>query len=66
MRLPFESVSEAFLLQGHPWKCWMLIALLKHVLASGVGSTAISFLPQFFFLHLLFFLFVCFKSRLIY
>lgn len=56
MRLPFESVSEAFLLQGHPWKCWMLIALLKHVLASGVGSTAISFLPQFFFfLHLLFF-----------
>lgn len=63
MRLPFESVSEAFLLQGHPWKCWMLIALLKHVLASGVGSTAISFLPQFFFFTFTFFCLFVFLNQ---
>lgn len=60
MRLLFESasVSKAFLLQGHPWKCWLLAASLKHVLTSGVGSTAASFLPQFFFFYIysLFFL----------
>lgn len=63
MRLPFESVSEALLLQGHPWKCWMLIASLKHVLASGVGSTAISFLPQFFFFTFTFFFLFVFLNQ---